>query len=76
MNETPFEAITKAVEVLARTYREHTSESPRLVFHTLTTGGDAIAERARFGDGLADDLIPLGATAWVRLAEKWLASPR
>jgi hippurate hydrolase len=22
-----------------------------------------------------DDLIPLGATAWVRLAEKWLASP-
>ena len=23
-----------------------------------------------------DDLIPLGATAWVRLAEKWLASPR
>ncbi len=23
-----------------------------------------------------DDLIPLGATAWVRLAEKWLGSPR
>ena len=23
-----------------------------------------------------DDLIPLGATAWVRLAEQWLASPR
>jgi len=23
-----------------------------------------------------DDLIPLGATAWVRLAEKWLATPR
>ncbi len=23
-----------------------------------------------------DDLIPLGATAWVRLAEKWLAAPR
>jgi hippurate hydrolase len=22
-----------------------------------------------------DDLIPLGATAWVRLAEKWLARP-
>jgi hippurate hydrolase len=21
-----------------------------------------------------DDLIPLGATTWVRLAEKWLAS--
>jgi len=23
-----------------------------------------------------DDLIPLGATAWVRLAEKWLGAPR
>jgi amidohydrolase len=23
-----------------------------------------------------DDLIPLGATAWVRIAEQWLASPR
>ena len=23
-----------------------------------------------------DELIPLGATAWVRLAEKWLAAPR
>ncbi len=23
-----------------------------------------------------DDLIPLGGTAWVRLAEKWLATPR
>jgi hippurate hydrolase len=23
-----------------------------------------------------DALIPLGATAWVRLAERWLASPR
>jgi amidohydrolase len=23
-----------------------------------------------------DELIPLGATAWVRLAEKWLATPR
>jgi metal-dependent amidase/aminoacylase/carboxypeptidase family protein len=22
-----------------------------------------------------DDLIPLGATYWVRLAEEWLASP-
>jgi ferredoxin len=60
MNETPFEAITKAVDVLARTYREHTQQSPRLVFHTMGTGGDAIAHLARFGDGLADDLIPLG----------------
>ena len=23
-----------------------------------------------------DDLIPLGATAWVRIAEQWLATPR
>jgi hippurate hydrolase len=23
-----------------------------------------------------DDLIPLGATYWVRLAEEWLAAPR
>ncbi|MDI9246412.1 4Fe-4S binding protein [Marinobacter sp. CHS3-4] len=60
MNETPFEAITKAVDVLARTYREHAQESPRLVFHTMGVGGDAITELARFGDGLADDLIPLG----------------
>ncbi|WP_322002119.1 4Fe-4S binding protein [Marinobacter alexandrii] len=60
MNETPFEAITKAVDVMAKVYREHTNESPRLVFHTLDAGGDAIAQLARYGDGLADDLIPLG----------------
>jgi hippurate hydrolase len=23
-----------------------------------------------------DELIPLGATAWVRIAEEWLKSPR
>jgi hippurate hydrolase len=23
-----------------------------------------------------DDLIPLGATLWVRMAERWLAEPR
>ncbi len=23
-----------------------------------------------------DELIPLGATVWVRLAESWLAAPR
>jgi hippurate hydrolase len=23
-----------------------------------------------------DDLIPLGATVWVRLVEKWLSQPR
>lgn len=60
MNETPFEALTRAVDVMARVYREHTSESPRLVFHTLGAGADAIANLARYDDGLADDLIPLG----------------
>ncbi|WP_166267488.1 4Fe-4S binding protein [Marinobacter caseinilyticus] len=60
MNETPFEALTKAVDVMAKVYREQANESPRLVFHTLTAGGDAIADLARHGDGLADDLIPLG----------------
>ncbi|MBW4935418.1 4Fe-4S binding protein [Marinobacter sp. F4206] len=60
MNETPFEAVTQAVETMARVYREHTNESPRLVFHTLGAGADAIAYLARYDDGLADDLIPLG----------------
>ena len=60
MNETPFEALVKAMDVMARVYREHANESPRLVFHTLKTGGDAIAYLARYDDGLADDLIPLG----------------
>ncbi len=58
MNETPFEAITKAVEVMAKAYRERTEESPRLVFHTTGVGGETITKLARFGDGLADDLIP------------------
>ncbi|MEE2762685.1 MAG: 4Fe-4S binding protein [Pseudomonadota bacterium] len=60
MNETPFEAITKAAEVMAKVYREQIHESPRLVFHTLGAGGDAIGHLARYGSGLADDLIPLG----------------
>lgn len=60
MNETPFEALVKAMDVMARVYREHTHEAPRLVFHTLKTGGDAITYLARYDDGLADDLIPLG----------------
>ncbi|MCM0614223.1 4Fe-4S binding protein [Marinobacter sediminum] len=59
MNETPFEALTKAVEVMAKVYREHTHESPRLVFHTLGAGTEAIANLARYDDGLADDLIPM-----------------
>ncbi|MDO6443500.1 4Fe-4S binding protein [Marinobacter sp. 2_MG-2023] len=60
MNETPFEALTKAVDVMAKVYREQTDESPRLVFHTLGTGAEAMAYLARYDDGLADDLIPMG----------------
>ncbi|WP_424009654.1 4Fe-4S binding protein [Marinobacter sp.] len=60
MNETPFEALTQVMDVMARVYREHAGEAPRLVFHTLAAGGDAIARLARYGDGLADDLVPLG----------------
>ncbi len=60
MNETSFEAITRNLEVMARVYREQSGEAPRLVFHTLDTGAEAIAYLARYDDGLADDLIPLG----------------
>ncbi|MCL7945538.1 4Fe-4S binding protein [Marinobacter sp. ATCH36] len=60
MNESPFEALTKAVDVMARVYREHANEAPRLVFHTLGAGADAITYLARYHDGLADDLIPMG----------------
>ncbi|GAB3112474.1 4Fe-4S binding protein [Aestuariicella hydrocarbonica] len=60
MNETPFEALTQALDVMASVYREQTDEAPRLVFHTLGAGADSIARLARYGDGLADDLIPLG----------------
>ena len=60
MTETPFEALTKALEVMAKVYREHTHESPRLVFHTLSAGAEAMAYLARYDNGLADDLIPMG----------------
>jgi ferredoxin len=60
MNETPFEALTQVISTLGKVYREQAEESPRLVFHTLGAGGDAIAKLARYGAGLADDLIPLG----------------
>lgn len=60
MNETPFEALTQVMSVMGRVYREHTDESPRLVFHTLGAGADAMSHLARYGDGLADDLLPLG----------------
>jgi ferredoxin len=60
MNETPFEALTQVIAVMAKVYREQADEAPRLVFHTLGTGNDAIARLARYGAGLADDLIPLG----------------
>ncbi|WP_417515907.1 4Fe-4S binding protein [Marinobacter sp.] len=59
MNETSFEAITKVAEVMAKVYREHTHESPRLVFHSLTKGTEDIANLARYDDGLADDLLPI-----------------
>ncbi|MDP4548137.1 4Fe-4S binding protein [Marinobacter sp. MDS2] len=60
MTESPFEALTKALEVMAKVYREHTHESPRLLFHTLGAGTEAIAYLARYDNGLADDLISLG----------------
>jgi ferredoxin len=60
MNETPFEALTQAVDVMAQVYREHAGESPRLVFHSLGAGAEAIEYLARYHDGLADDLIPFG----------------
>ncbi|MFO7995060.1 MAG: 4Fe-4S binding protein [Marinobacter sp.] len=60
MNETPFETLTQVMAVMARVYREHAEESPRLVFHTLGAGNDSIAYLARYHDGLADDLLPLG----------------
>ncbi len=60
MNETPFEALTQVISVMGKVYREHAEEAPRLVFHTLGAGGDIIAHLARYGNGLADDLIPLG----------------
>ena len=60
MNETSFESMTQTMDVMAKAYREHTDEAPRLVFHTLSAGSDAIAFLARYYDGLADDLIPLG----------------
>jgi ferredoxin len=60
MNETPFEALTQVIAVMAKAYRGHTEEAPRLVFHTVGAGADAIAFLARYHDGLADDLIPLG----------------
>ncbi len=59
MTETPFEALTRSIDTLAKTYKSHAGESPRLLLHTVKQGGDAIAKLARFGEGLADDLIPL-----------------
>ncbi|MBJ6136007.1 4Fe-4S binding protein [Marinobacter litoralis] len=60
MTETPFEALTKALDVMAKVYREQTQESPRLLFHSLSAGTEAIAYLARYDHGLADDLIPMG----------------
>ncbi len=60
MTETPFESMTRAIDVLGKTYREAVNESPRLVFHSLGAGQSAIETLARYGAGLADDLIPIG----------------
>jgi len=60
MTETPFESMTRAIDVLGKTYREAVNESPRLVFHSLGAGQSAIETLARYGAGLADDLIPFG----------------
>ena len=62
MTETPFEALTRTIDTLAKTYQAHAGEAPRLLLHTLDAGGESIAKLARFGDGLADDLIPLGVS--------------
>jgi len=58
MNESPFESITQAFSLMARTYKEHANEAPRLLIHTVEQGYQAIAQHARYGEGLADDLIP------------------
>lgn len=58
MNESPFEAITQALALMARTYSEQTKETPRLLVHTAELGYQTIAKHARHADGLADDLIP------------------
>ena len=55
-----YEAIVKVMDVMAKTYREHTHESPTTGIHTLGAGSEAITYLARYDDGLADDLIPLG----------------
>lgn len=58
MNESPFEAVTQAFALMAKTYRELSGESPRLLIHTVEKGYKQIAEHARHSEGLADDLIP------------------
>lgn len=58
MNESPYDAITRALGVMARTYTEQTKEAPRLLVHTAQQGYESIAHQARHAEGLADDLIP------------------
>lgn len=58
MNESPFESITQALSLMAKTYTEQTKEAPRLLVHTAEQGYQTIARHARHADGLADDLIP------------------
>lgn len=58
MNESPFESITRAFSLLAKTYNAQTKEAPRLLIHTTEVGSNLISNRARHADGLADDLLP------------------
>ena len=59
MNETPFEGITQTLKTMITSYREIANSHPRVVFHSQNPGYDTLAHLARFGEGLADDLIPL-----------------
>ena len=58
MNESPFQSITQALALMAKTYKEQTKEAPRLLVHTAELGYETIATHARLAEGLADDLIP------------------
>lgn len=58
MNESPFEAISQSLSLMARTYTQQAKEAPRLLVHTAQVGYETIARHARHAEGLADDLIP------------------
>lgn len=60
LTETPFENLTQTLSTMAKAYREACAEDPRLLVHSLEAGAQTIAHQARHGQGLPDDLIPLG----------------